>query len=313
MMPFVFFADCGPSMGLGHIRRSAALAAALARGDADCSFNIDNEHAKNFMDQQLPDMRYGDYSVEALPKNATVVIDSYTLSYDHYDAIRSRARRCILIDDLSDRSLNCDVHLNHNLFAETMDHATIAAPLRLLGPRYFLVDEALPPLRDLDSRDGIIISFGGTDDGRMATHAARAIREIGVNAPLILVASPLCEMHDDAVSMEREYPNVTVEHGAIMAEAMSRCRLYVGAAGHTSLEALSAGLSITIVQTASNQNANVQALLEYGEAAFARLDWPDIAHEAARHYYERSTSRLASILDGKGPLRAAAKIIDAVR
>ena len=312
MTSFVFFADCGTSAGLGHIRRCAALAAALIKQDQDCSFNAEHDEARAFLRDHLPDMPHADYSANGLPADTIMVMDSYTLPNDRYEVLCKQATQSVLIDDLSDRSLHCDIHLNHNIFAEAMNHAKITASHRLLGPRYFLVDAALPPLRHLAQRDGILITFGGTDDGRMAAQAARAIRDAGVTATLILAVSPLCDVHASAAALLREDSSITVQHGAVMAELMKQCRLYVGGAGQTNLEALSAGLSITIVQTADNQAANISALAEYGEAVFPRPDWHTTAEAAARCYHEQPASRLATVLDGKGPTRAATAIIDVI-
>ena len=120
--------------------------------------------ARDFPTKEWPD------HLSDLPDADLLVTDSYRIDLTALQDWRRRAGRLMVIDDLADRALEADVILNQNFFAETLRYDTREAKL-LLGPKYALVDPLFFEARrkrEAAGRPRVLISFGGSDDGRCA-------------------------------------------------------------------------------------------------------------------------------------------------
>jgi spore coat polysaccharide biosynthesis predicted glycosyltransferase SpsG len=303
----VFRPDSASGDGLGHLRRSSSLAQALASLGVFCRFKVATRQAEDLLAEA------GHSLIDATGRIGSpdiIVVDSYHLEAESYLAFHQQCRMLVVIDDLSNRAISADIHINHNLFAEALDHDLVAAPVRLLGPEYALIDPRLPALRNSRGRAGILVSFGGTDDGSLGVPAARAIRVAGVTDPIYLVVSPLRAVSSMALELAEADPTISVCHGPDMVQLMAQCDLYIGAAGHTTLEAATAGLSVICVIIAENQRLNAIALTSLGEIVLEETT-PELIVEAVRAR-RGGNSALHRRMDGQGAMRAAQAIISYV-
>ena len=115
----------------------------------------------------------------------------------------------------------------------------------------------------------ILVSFGGTDDGRFSLPVAEALLAGRADIVVEVVISPLLTTSPDLISLQDQHAGrLVVHHGVDMADVMCRCRVLAGAAGVTVLEALAAGLELAVCSTADNQRMNVAALRKLDVVAF---------------------------------------------
>lgn len=304
---FVFRTDASVTIGTGHVMRCLTLANALARRGADVSF-ICREHEGHLCDQikdrgfpvhRLPPPVEG-FEAEKLPYHALwlgatwqedaeqtcaaistlgfkpdwLVVDHYALDLRWEKILRPFVGHIFVIDDLADRTHDCDLLLDQNLVADLHTRYTdkVSADCSLfLGPEYALLQPIYADLHDrIPPREGsirrILISFGGADSDNLTGRALAAF--LSLNRPdidvdvVISEGSPyVSQIQDQAAG----HANIHL-HGTLstLAPLMAQADIAIGAAGTTSWERLCLGLPALVVTLAENQRAIADGLHHRG-------------------------------------------------
>jgi len=304
---FLIRADASTSIGTGHIMRCLALANALAKKGADISF-ICRKHdghlcdlikEQGFMVRRLPKPVEG-FETEATPAHAAwlgatwqedakqtsaviktldvkpdwLVVDHYGLDHRWEHALRPLVGRIFVIDDLADRTHDCDLLLDQNLVADMHTRYTnkVSADCSLLlGPEYALLQPIYAELHGrIPPRDGpirrILISFGGADRDNLTGRALAAFLSLNrsdIDADVVISgSSPYAPEIRDQVA---GHANIHL-HGDLptLAPLMTRADLAIGAAGTTSWERLCLGLPALVVTLAENQRPVANGLHRQG-------------------------------------------------
>ncbi len=258
-----------------------------------------------------------------------LIVDHYLLYAEWHREVRPVTERLMIIDDLANRSLDCDLLLDQTPGRTANDYAAMAPPRAalLLGASYAL----LRPEFALERSGGagptprcgpvrrILLSLGTTDiDGVTAT-VLDAILPVAIDQAIDVVLGP------DAESLARVRARSQRQIRASrftsmpqnMAELMRDADLAIGAAGTTSWERCCLGLPSLIFILAANQE----------------IDWPSRWRQKARTCWltcpacprrlreilddetRRDTmgAASASIVDGLGAGRVANEITAAKR
>jgi UDP-2,4-diacetamido-2,4,6-trideoxy-beta-L-altropyranose hydrolase len=307
----VMVPDCLPQQGLGHLRRCLGLAAALERHGLSVDFWVPPGRGSALTESGAAHWLEGRVTPASLPPASDIlVIDSYTLGDSDFAGIGATSRMLVVIDDQGQRRLSCDVYLNHNVFAPDLDLHGVEAGVKLLGPQYALIDPRFAALRNHADRRGVLVSFGGTDDGRLALRVLRALPEsVMSRRPFHMVVPAGIAPDHGLLNLVAEHESLRLHHGADMSELMAECGTYVGAAGHTSLEAAAAGLDVLICVIAENQRANAKALSELGAVVIDSFDSPILVDVVRRVPTVTGSNGLATVIDGQGVARAATAIV----
>jgi UDP-2,4-diacetamido-2,4,6-trideoxy-beta-L-altropyranose hydrolase len=297
MVPqIVFRTDASPTIGTGHVMRCLTLAGALAKKGTVVSF-ICREHAGHLCDlieaqgfrvHRLPPPD-GGFEAGTTPAHAAwlgatwredadqtgaaiktlggkpdwLVVDHYALDSRWERALRPLVERIFVIDDLADRTHDCDLLLDQNLFADmqTRYASKVPADCRLLlGPEYALLQPIYAELHDrILPREGpvrcIPISFGGADRENLTGRALAAF--LSLNRPDIDVDVVISDSSPYVTEIQAQtsgHTNIHL-HGNLptLAPLMARADLAIGAAGTTSWERLCLGLPALVVTLAENQ------------------------------------------------------------
>ena len=245
-----------------------------------------------------------------------LVVDHYGIDARWERAMRPSARSILAIDDLADRSHDCDVLLDQNLQRSGAARYQGLVPeqcRKLLGPRFALLR---PEFRDGAVRERteevrrINVFFGG---GGVADTTIRVLNEIapliakGIDVDVILGASDpglkAVQAHCDSLGVRL---HVQTEE---IANLFAAADLGIGAGGGASLERCRMGLPSIVVSVAENQRLNCKALAQAGVAVclgeIAEL-LPGAVYDAVRVLISSSSTRLAmrrrsqSLVDGRG-------------
>jgi len=314
-MRALFLADGGPTVGLGHLKRSLVLAETLSHDGFNCRFFVPEDsarklaEAKGFAAEIWPD------DLTNLPASDLLVADSYRADLSALRGWRTRGAKLLVIDDLGDRDLLADFILNQNFFAETLDYGPAASKL-LLGPRFALVDSRFIEARDKrrrGKRPRLLIAFGGSDNGKLATAMGRALDQVLTDVELNLVVSPLHEITPEVRSFTAGNPRqFHLHHGADMPSLMAQSDVYLGSAGTQTLEAAAAGLPMVVAQISDNQAPNIAAVAAKGVPAFTAPEFKAMARAAMRIIEESVPNPLAPEIDGQGAKRTAKEIRSAL-
>ena len=309
--------DAGGDAGLGHLKRCAALAGRLrARGvaaEALVCDPCDTDLAR--VAPQLPATRLDWWGAPRRVLDAVVprTVDAFVVDSYHTDeplllALRSMAP-VVAIDDVGDRPLPVDAVINGTWYAAELAYRVPPEAVRLLGPRYALLDPVfatIPSTRSPARAARVLVTLGGaTPAGRIA-QVSRAVLSALPDA-IIDVAAGL------AAADLSSLPGMTV-HGPIasLRPLLVGADLAVTAAGMTLYECLATATPAVALCLADNQRLNFERLGAAGliVAAHTETLTGTVARVAADWVLrERMATDGRRAIDGHGAERTADALV----
>ncbi|MDR3491457.1 MAG: UDP-2,4-diacetamido-2,4,6-trideoxy-beta-L-altropyranose hydrolase [Gammaproteobacteria bacterium] len=305
-MNIVFRVDSSHVMGIGHIMRCMALADVLRDKGHNVDFicrDMPGNYIfalkdKNFTVIELPydirlqkQLRVLSQYQQWLGESKEVDLQQ-TLSYlakmkqidwlvvDHYGiddnweaACRPYVKKIMIIDDLADRAHDCDLLLDQNYSADSMNRYVGLVTdycKKLLGPYFALMRPEFNEARKkIINRDGkverLMVSLGGTDASNGTQKVLEAIYLSKCSSLQVDVVVGAASQHKNEIQKWCEdHQNYHFHYGAKnMAEIMGNADLAIGAGGGTTWERCCLGLPSLVIQTANNQ----EELIKQGVSA----------------------------------------------
>lgn len=253
-----------------------------------------------------------------------LVVDNYALDARWERAMRPHAQRILVIDDLADRSHDCELLLDQNLLAGGDRRYSGKVPDScglMLGPDYALLQPVYGRLHPrMPTRSGpvrtLLIFFGGADPADVTGRALAAFRSLGredVIADVVVgVSNP---RRGDLAGLAAGMSNIRLHDGLpSLAPLMASADLALGAGGATSWERCCLGLPSLVVTLADNQRPIAAELHrrglvrwlghvgEVGEAALAAA----LKQALGQELPEQWSRDCLALLDGRGVDRVAA-------
>ena len=218
-----------------------------------------------------------------------LIIDHYALGSEWEKLLRPYAGNIMVIDDLADRSHDCDLLLDQNYYKDNEERYLGLVPDRcrlLLGIRFVLLRrefvEARKTLRKHDGTIGRLFVFLGSTDPENVTErvldAYLLIKDKNIAVDVVVGdANP----HKDRIMKKcADLESVTL-HCQVdnVAQLMSRADLAIGACGITTWERCALGLPALVVSIAPNQDSNAENM----EAAGASIFLGKVSEVAPHH------------------------------
>lgn len=369
----LFRADASLQIGTGHVMRCLTLATSLREIGAICRF-VCREHVGHMIDLirqhgydtcALPTPELRDHRGRtnaypgASPSHAAwlgvdwltdarqtercadarfadwLVVDHYALDARWERAMRSQARHLMAIDDLADRSHDCDLLLDQNLGREASEYETltprgcelvIGPSHALLRPEFAKLRERSLARRQRPKLGRLLISLGGVDKDNLTCRILGALRSSPLPADCVItvvmgaMAPALQIVHEQAATMPWATEVLIDVHD--MASLMAESDLAIGAAGGTTWERCCAGLPTLMIVAAENQRGvaaameNSKAALNLGEAT--REDFELAMVNAIDRFAHRPdplrlmSERASALTNGDGASRIAEKMFSMV-
>lgn len=214
-----------------------------------------------------------------------IVVDHYAIDAHWEHAMRPHCKTLMVIDDLADRSHDCDVLLDQTLGRNPLDYKPWVPDscVVLCGTEYALLRPEFIALRPyslqrrkrIHSAQNLLITMGGMDPGNATERVLDALfhcnfpSESQITVVMGSFAPWLAAVKDKAAQMPlRTRVLVSVNN---MAELMAESDLAIGAAGSTSWERCCLGLPTLQVVLANNQRSIASALQQAGAAKCTEL------------------------------------------
>jgi UDP-2,4-diacetamido-2,4,6-trideoxy-beta-L-altropyranose hydrolase len=248
-----------------------------------------------------------------------IVVDSYALDARWHRAVRAAlgAQVCV-VDDLADRTIDCDLLVDHNFADDHHAKYALCAPpgTRILGgPRFALLDHAYEHAAKHEVQGEVRkigIFMGGTDPWNASSAAVRACRgstagfsgtiEVATTAanPHLPELLALCE-GDRRLSLTIDEPDLTT--------FFARHDLQIGAGGGAVWERCCIGAPTIAVVLADNHRASLDGLGKAGAvrlvSSLAEADLGVAIAELISDASERTrlANRARELVDGRGATR----------
>ena len=279
-------ADGGHAIGLGHLTRCMALAAALRRKGARATFVTRTSERKllgkiaasgSAVVLMPPGVDHGDDARFLLRQAerlgaAAVVIDSYSITTAYQKAVKSAGLRLLCIDDVPRRDFVADIVLNQNPGVRAADYSARPYTRFLLGPRYALLRPSFPAARALpkraSARPRIVILMGGSDPRGLAVKTLRALDGLRLDFSMTVVAGAASRGLAGLSGAARgsAHPCRVAYDPKDLAGLMRRSALAVSAAGSTCWELACLGVPAVLMVLADNQQRIADGLHASGFA-----------------------------------------------
>ena len=312
-MNICFRADASVQIGTGHIMRCLTLAQALRKKGASCYF-ICRDHTGTLFDlirghsfdvrvlaTQIPQedclvqqnvsddniFRHAswlgcDWQTDAEQTRDAIgdvlldwlVVDHYSLDASWESSLKLCCKKLMVIDDLADRSHDCDLLLDQNYYNDMAIRYNKLTPPHckyLTGPRYALLR---PEFKDMRRRikmrgsyvERIFIFFGGSDPTNETKKILIALQLLGIKKIKIDVIIGSTNPHMKEIErICEERPEVTVRiQVSNIAELMGNADLAIGASGSATWERCCVGVPSLVWSIAENQVAIAESANEIG-------------------------------------------------
>jgi UDP-2,4-diacetamido-2,4,6-trideoxy-beta-L-altropyranose hydrolase len=354
-MLIVFRVDASLQIGTGHVMRCLTLADALRAQGAECHF-ICGEHAGNLIKQ----IRARSYVAHLLPAGAHslawqelpdqpahagwlgcsqdqdvaacapilaelhpdwLVVDHYALDARWEAALQPHYHKLMVIDDLADRSHQCDLLLDQN-FGRTDEDYRLRVPAActlLCGSNFALLRPEFTELRaySLQRRKKpqlkhLLISMGGVDKDNATARVLTALEssdlpaDCRISVVMGATAPWLAEVRRQAAHMR--WPVEVRVNVADMAQLMADSDLAIGAAGATSWERCCLGLPSIMLVLADNQRFIAGRLHEVGAATLLDNGFSDIGSRIKSLSLAHMGISAARIVDGQGTAQVVTRL-----
>ena len=334
----LFLADGGAEIGGGHAMRCLTLAGALAERGAACAFVAHAGVAPILEAFAVPSVEMlaapGEGPAAMLAAagrlaegwNAgVVVLDSYRLAQTDRFYLENPDRRIVVIDDLADRRLACDMLVDPT-FARMADAYRDLVPAGcqvLAGTAYALVRPAFSEARtDALARRSVqgpvkrvLVALGLTDVGGMTGRVVETLTARGLGIDIVVGGSApsLAALEARAASSPDLHLHIDTRD---MAALMAAADVGVGAGGSSVWERACLGLPSISLILADNQGPMTRVLDQAGVliAVDARQGDGELSSACSRLIQDaalrtRLTAASSSICDGLGAGRVASAIL----
>ena len=347
----VIRADASLDIGTGHLMRCLTLADALKAKGHECHF-ICRRHPGNLIEY----VRQQGHMVHALPyvpaaktddclaharwlgstqaQDAALcapiikmlmprwlVVDHYALDARWERLIRHYCQKLMVIDDLADRSHQCDVLLVQTFGRNPSAYlAWVSADCTVLcGAHYALLRPEFAASRtySLERRRSaplrrVLVTLGGMDKDNVTGQVLKALAatQLPPDCLITVVMGATAPWLEAVQQTANDMPVSTEVRSGVsnMAQLMADSDLAIGAAGATSWERCCLGLPTIMIVLADNQRVIAQALLKAGAAFLADTvtvqgHWLITDQQKGARALSAMSDSAAAITDGLGTSR----------
>ena len=342
-------ADAGKNTGIGHVMRCLSLADAFRDLGEKVIFVSADENAREIVEPrgyecEILHTDHRDMAGETGRLKATqaykqadlFIADSYYIADDYIEEISSE-KKIAVFDDLCEKAYSADIVINYNLYAEENSYKELYGNpgkdvVFLTGPGYAPLRKEFSESaerRTVQNADKALIMTGGADSQHIGLRIAfeivsrRKTGSINDQMRYDIVVGALSDDYSKLKELERESGGaIRILRGVSdMKGLMEESDMALSAAGSTLYELCACGVPTITYVLADNQINGEKAFTEKGimlSAGDARNNESfgkkacDMLERLAgdRALRERMSANGKSLVDGKGAMRLAKKLME---
>ncbi len=335
MMNLLIRADVGPTVGVGHVMRTAALAAQWQRlggrstmvCETQLPTSLKSRLTKMGLDVRLIESESLLEDAVQLKHFATqlsaewIVLDGYRFTDEYQEIAKTSRARLLVLDDYGHASHKAaDFVLNQNVYANPSGRSK----RELLGPQYSLMRDEFEKVKSRRVprvAKRVLVTMGGADHENVTQLCLEAFNELQSNLLSFDIVVGSCNPHFDSLKSYAKLnhmDNVRFHRNVTRMSALFElCDLAIAAAGSTCYELARCSVPTLTISTAENQIPVAQAFDELGcmkwlghadqlnSGAVVSAVQPLIRGWQRR---EEMVKRGNSIVDGQGAARVARRL-----
>jgi len=254
------WADCGPGVGLGHVARSATIAAELCRHSEPVVMIPDRRGEDMIRAAGLaPVVTRFETVIERAAGCGVVLLDSYRLEAGDTAAIRAAGAAVAVMDDTATALLPADLIINGAPGADTLPYDRTGSVEYLLGPRYFPLRQQFCgwPERVIPERvSRVLVTVGGEDVHGLLRRLMRSARLAFTDAQIIGVCGE--PAHDTDPGADIRY--APADYGDLVRSA----DVMLCGGGQTLVEAAATGTPAAALVLGEDQRPQLRAVASAG-------------------------------------------------
>ncbi|WP_052128586.1 UDP-2,4-diacetamido-2,4,6-trideoxy-beta-L-altropyranose hydrolase [Neosynechococcus sphagnicola] len=259
-----------------------------------------------------------------------LIVDNYLIDHRWQEILRPYVRYIMIVDDLANRSHDCDLLLDQNLLANLNTRYNGLVPSDsqlLLGPNYLMLRPEFLAARQKRHFDReptkIILTFGGVDRNNTTAWVLKALNQLVSHSSLeiMVVLGGGCPHRLEVQALAAQsIHSVTIQQSVTqIAERMAWADLAISAGGFTCYELAYMGVPTMVITIAKHQEKVAQELHHRGMSvylgAFESLNQNDFIHTTqslmADPQKQISMSNVGQMyIDGQGTGRVIEKIMN---
>ena len=353
-MNVVFRVDSSVKIGIGHLMRCLTLAQALKENGVDVEF-ICRNHEGNLIgrirssgfnahelevlekievDNKLAHSRWlgatqqqdADSCIDILKAREVdwLIVDHYALDEQWHKKLKLYYKKLMVIDDLADRKLQCDILLDQTFSRQKDDYSALIPEgcKLLLGSQYALLRPEFSKWREysLERRSKLkfkqlFINMGGVDVDNITGQVIDELKicDLPNDINIIIVmggSAPHLESIKSKVNALPYRVEVKVDVDN-MAEIMANSDMAIGAAGATTWERCCLGLATIQIVIAENQLFSAKILKQYNAVQLVtRINEIRQLLENTDEWLKDTGVIASDICDGTGVYKVANQMSD---
>lgn len=317
----VFCTAAGPTIGLGHLRRSLTLAQELKKTNAKVHFLLrGGQEGIGFLGKYgfpgkllKEDADWGlqesfQYCVETHAN--VLVIDSYSIEPKNIEGFQGEV---VVIDDLCDRSLPVELIINGSVDGGMCTYQALPSTKLLLGPQYILLREVFSQQVNRRIRkhvDRILITVGGMDSMSLVSDLVEWTRETLEEVHIDLILGPFSQKGRDSEYLDEKQDDPLLcvyKDPTNLYDLMMGCDIAITGGGQTTYELAATGTPALAIQLADNQIHNLE-----GFSRNSTLNWVgSVNDENLKQKFQNDLGRLArSFKERQAMSKAGPMIVD---
>jgi CMP-N-acetylneuraminic acid synthetase/spore coat polysaccharide biosynthesis predicted glycosyltransferase SpsG len=332
----LFRVDGSPTIGMGHIYRSLAIADALRQSSrADVAFLMNADHGEGIVtvsrsgypvrvvgDGRLTTYldHIRDYAPEILINDLPRIDDPYLRALSHLGATTVN-----LVDTLDDLEVT---EQYASVIVSVMNEDRETPEGFYGGPAYAILRSHFRERGEREIRETpklVLLSFGGSDPQGLTLKAARALQSLPAGTELVAVAGPAfsyrAEFEELSRTLGRRVPLIN-QAGGHIADLMFEADVVVGSGGMSVYEIAALGTPGIILGQNAKEDRRMREFARHGTVEYLGLG-TEVEEAGLAQAVERllgdaprrreMSARGRALVDGWGAVRAADLVLQSAQ